>query len=591
MEMSAAVAKTGIDPEANVLASTLEEAKVIRTSVTDSEEEPTWWTKNCGPETTAFKVRTTIQEVIMGIFTTLALIFLIVCILAGKAALPGNPVLLLIVFFLGVYLLALNEGLQIAILQGNKLKLSPSMRFLPSFHEASRCLELVEGERLQWWLAGRQFFVICSVFVVAQCTTFNDMTYWPWRAEFWNNSVTVATTVGPVLTTLGSNETLTTLGSNETTVTVTTVTTAAMATIPEGGIPEWFRIAVLQTGVLGALVVVIIGQLVPQLVAVPCPILFFSLPGSYYILKIGLFFHTIGITYIAFLLTWIVRCCLKPKVAVKPSRDTLICNIFDPIRYIGSTAVFLASIFLMVYGIGLEFAALPGAWWLHAILLVLMMITLAYLEGLQVALIDAKKCVEKLSPCALQTFNLTRTDEAMGRFLCGRQILVIFSVYLSSQLTAFDDFKKWPFTDVDVPDWFYVGVAKTGLPAIIVVCAVSQLLPQLVAVSHPQTVLRAPAAIVWTGFALTVEFIGLARAAALASRAIRCCLPENYMIPYNREVEEMLRAAFDDVQEGAPAREFADGTKVAFDSATGEGTIEWAGSVPKEKVTKWQISK
>ena len=50
-------------------------------------------------------------------------------------------------------------------------------------------------------------------------------------------------------------------------------------------------------------------------------------------------------------------------------------------------------------------------------------------------------------------------------------------------------------------------------------------------------------------FALAVEFIGLARAAALASRMIRCCLPENYMIPYNREVSEMLRAAFDDVQE------------------------------------------
>ena len=54
--------------------------------------------------------------------------------------------------------------------------------------------------------------------------------YWPWRAEFWNNTAPAATTVGPVLTTLGSNET---------TVTVTTVTTAAMATIPEGGIPEW----------------------------------------------------------------------------------------------------------------------------------------------------------------------------------------------------------------------------------------------------------------------------------------------------------------------------------------------------------------
>jgi len=344
--------------------------------------------------------------------------------------------------------------------------------------------------------------------------------------------------------------------------------------------------------------VVIIGQLVPQLVAVPCPILFFSLPGSYYILKIGLFFHTIGITYIAFLLTWLVRLCLKPKISVNTSPDTLVCNIFDPIRYVGSTLVFLCSIFLMVYGIGLEFATLPGEWWLHAVLLVIMMTTLAYLEGLQVALIDAKKCVEKLSPCALATFNLTKSDEAMGRFLCGRQILVIFSVYLSSQLTAFADFKKWPFSEEDVPGWFYVGIAKTGLPAIIVVCAVSQLLPQLVAVSHPHLVLRAPAAYVWVGFALAVEFIGLARAAALASWAIRKCLPENFLIPYNREVEEMLRAAFDDVQNGAPTREFARGTKVTFDRETGEGTIEWAppleaageDSVKQEKTTKWQIS-
>ena len=48
----------------------------------------------------------------------------------------------------------------------------------------------------------------------------------------------------------------------------------------------------------------------------------------------------------------------------------------------------------------------------------------------------ARRCVEKLSPCALATFNLTKTDEAMGRFLCGRQVLVIFSVYLSSQVTG-----------------------------------------------------------------------------------------------------------------------------------------------------------
>ena len=57
-----------------------------------------------------------------------------------------------------------------------------------------------------------------------------------------------------------------------------------------------------------------------------------------------------------------------------------------------------------------------------------------------------------------------------------------------------------------------------------------------------------PTHIQWTGFALAVEFIGLARAAALVTWFIRKCLPENFTIPYNREVEDMLRAAFDDVQ-------------------------------------------
>ena len=34
----------------------------------------------------------------------------------------------------------------------------------------------------------------------------------------------------------------------------------------------------------------------------------------------------------------------------------------------------------MVYGISYEYASLPGDWWLHAIILLVMMITLAYLE-------------------------------------------------------------------------------------------------------------------------------------------------------------------------------------------------------------------
>merc|ERR1719201_847830 len=500
----------------------------------------------------------------MGIFTLAALIFILVCIFAEKSALPGNGLLLVFVFFLGVYLLALNEGLQIAILQGNKLKLSPALRFLPSFHEAARCLELVEGNRLQWWLAGRQFFVICSVFVVAQVSTFNEMHYWPWSDHFWSPPP-VPTTPVP----LGPNSTL-----------APGVTTLLPVGLPsDGRIPLWFKVGILQTGVLGALVVVIAGQLVPQLVAVPCPIMFFSLPGSYLILKIGLFFHTIGITYIAFLLTLMVRCCLKPKIGVNTSPNTTCCNILDPIRYIGSTLVFIFSVFMLCYGISREHAALPGAWYVHTIIMITMMIALAYLEGLQVALIDAKKCVEKLSPCARATFDLTSNDEAMGRFLCGRQVLVIFSVYLASQVTAFDELKYWPGmaeTDANlIPEWLYASTIKTGLPATIVVCALSQLLPQLLAVSHPQNVLRMPAAIVCVGGALVVEYAGLARAASQITWFIRKCMPENFMVPFNREMEELLAAMYTETQMPGPTREFGNGTKVTFDGETGEGTIVW----------------
>jgi len=528
------------------------------------EKPPGCCEKNCGPDTMAFKIRVTIQQIVMSIFTLCALIFILVCIIGGKAALPGNPAVLVIVFFLGVYLLALNEGLQIAILQGNKLKLSPALRFLPSFHEAARCLELVEGDKLQWWLAGRQFFVICSVFVVAQVTTFNTMNHWPWSEQFWNP---------PPANLTGYNSTL--------------ITTTTLPPAEEGGIPAWFKVGILQTGVLGALVVVIAGQLVPQLVAVPCPILFFSLPGSYLILKIGMFFHTIGITYIAFLLTLMVRCCLKPKIGVHTSPNTTCCNIMDPIRYILSTIVFIFSVFMLCYGISKEHAALPGPWWLHTIIMLTMMVALAYLEGLQVALIDAKKCVEKLSPCARATFDLTSNDEAMGRFLCGRQVLVIFSVYLASQVTAFDELKYWPGmaeTDANlIPEWLYASTIKTGLPATIVVCALSQLLPQLLAVSHPQNVLRMPAAIVCVGGALVIEYAGLARAASQITWFIRKCMPENFMVPFNKEMEELLHAMYTETQMAGPTREFGSGTRVTFDGETGEGTIEWGTFAAGEK--------
>ena len=50
------------------------------------------------------------------------------------------------------------------------------------------------------------------------------------------------------------------------------------------------------------------------------------------------------------------------------------------------------------------------------------------------------------------------------------------------------------------------------------------------------------------GFALGVEYIGLARAASQLTFFIRKCLPENFMIPLNKEMEEFIGAAYTEIQ-------------------------------------------
>ena len=58
----------------------------------------------------------------MGIFTLLALIFLVVCILAGKAALPGNPVLL-VRTYVSKPLVQLLDGQSMLVLTTGTLKI------------------------------------------------------------------------------------------------------------------------------------------------------------------------------------------------------------------------------------------------------------------------------------------------------------------------------------------------------------------------------------------------------------------------------------------------------------------------------------
>lgn len=76
-------------------------------------------------------------------------------------------------------------------------------------------------------------------------------------------------------------------------------------------------------------------------------------------------------------------------------------------------------------------------------------------------------------------------DDNVERFLMGRQVCVVFLVFLSAKLTTIH------LAEVDeeflfpAPHWFRVAFLESGLLACVIVVIVAQLMPQIVAAKYP----------------------------------------------------------------------------------------------------------
>jgi len=71
--------------------------------------------------------------------------------------------------------------------------------------------------------------------------------------------------------------------------------------------PNWMFVALIQTGLPGALIVLAFGQLMPQLIATTNPITFMNLPGTWSVLQLCLCFETVGVTHFSWVLSATVR--------------------------------------------------------------------------------------------------------------------------------------------------------------------------------------------------------------------------------------------------------------------------------------------
>ena len=184
----------------------------------------------------------------------------------------------------------------------------------------------------------------------------------------------------------------------------------------------------------------------------------------------------------------------------------------DFIRYFSSTIVTLACIVLIFYAIGHNYAALPGHPAVHYSLFFFVLVLLGYLEGLQVAIL----ALERVDGASFRTshpraFVVHRLSTAQGglnvqRFLVGRQFFVVFVVFLCAQLTTFPTLPKHGW-----PGWLFVLVIDTGLVGALVVLAFGQLMPQLVAATHPVALMNLPGAWSVVQLALGFESLGARR--------------------------------------------------------------------------------
>lgn len=182
--------------------------------------------------------------------------------------------------------------------------------------------------------------------------------------------------------------------------------------------------------------------------------------------------------------------------------------MFDGVRNVFSTILTLACLVIIVYAIANGHAKLPG----HPILLycifIFVVTLLGFLEGLQISILVLEKVNRELFSDNTKAYNnhkLATRDEGLNvqRFLIGRQFFVVFVVFLSAQLTTY------PTLELPLPSWLFTFLIETGLPGCLVVLAFGQLMPQLVASTHPITMMGLPFSWATIQMALMFETLGV----------------------------------------------------------------------------------
>jgi hypothetical protein len=207
-------------------------------------------------------------------FATGSAIFIVLYGISLKAYVLPTPVgATYVVFFCVLTLLFYLEGMMIAIVA---TQYWDRETFRDVYPRAYRLHELINRpDNVKRFIIGRQFCTVLTGFLLAQITTFDH-----WSGDGYN--------------------------------------------------PIGFYI-VVKSGLVGVLIVLSFGQLMPELLAQEYPLRFMNMPGAYSIGYISLFFDGVGVGHCAWAIYYLTRrlCCMQHMGENKADGPTVRMNSGD----------------------------------------------------------------------------------------------------------------------------------------------------------------------------------------------------------------------------------------------------------------------
>jgi hypothetical protein len=285
-----------------------------------------------------------------------------------------------------------------------------------------------------------------------------------------------------------------------------------------------------QSGFAGVIVVVNISQLLPSLIAQRYPAPFLNrVPLVYTAIRLALAIESIGIVETTYIIVNIFDCFFfnrstkslastEDNSSKEEQRDVIHQSLQErfltirAFKTLVSLLLFLSSASFLLYNIITNKSSMnmiPP----YVLLLITLLVYLLvfYCEGLKIAIVST--CILSIDQQQALGYNtkikttLSNGEDCVGRFLLGRQMIVVPLGFLIASITRFH-------SNIynDMPSFFYFLIIQLNLPSMLVMMQLAQLAPQVLANKHLKQFLNLIGSNLLVLIALHIEVLGLTQA-------------------------------------------------------------------------------